>query len=85
MALSAAAATVSERGTASGEKLYDSVLTLSYEIGGRPYLREVGSIHLSTNYERKRKQAQRFAAGELGVQLGILPWEQSGSAVVPIP
>lgn len=49
--------------TASGEKLYDSVLTLSYEIGGRPYLREVGSIHQSTSYERKRKQAERFPAG----------------------
>ena len=49
--------------TDSGQILYDTLLVLSYQVNGRPYLSSVGSLHQSTNYERKKKQADLFPAG----------------------
>ena len=49
--------------TASGEVLYDTVLVLSYEAAGRTYVSSIGSLHESTHYERKKRQADRFPAG----------------------
>ncbi len=47
----------------SGQKLYDAVLVLSYDVNGRAYVSSIGSLHQSTNYERKKKQAERFPPG----------------------
>ena len=49
--------------TDSGQMLYDTWLVLSYQVDGRPYVTGVGSLHQSTSYERKKKQAERFPAG----------------------
>jgi len=49
--------------TDSGQMLYDTLLVLSYQVGGRPYVSSVGSLHQSTSYKRKKKQADRFAPG----------------------
>jgi Protein of unknown function (DUF3592) len=49
--------------TDSGQRLYDTLLVLSYQVNGRAYLSSVGSLHQSTSYERKKKQAERFPAG----------------------
>ena len=49
--------------TDSGQMLYDTLLVLAYEVDGRPYVSSVGSLHQSTHYERKRKQADRFPPG----------------------
>jgi hypothetical protein len=43
--------------------LYDTLLVLSYQVDGRPYVSSVGSVHESTSYERKKKQAERFPPG----------------------
>ena len=48
--------------TDSGQMLYDTWLVLSYQVDGRPYVSGVGSLHQSTSYERKKKQADRFPA-----------------------
>ncbi len=49
--------------TDSGQRLYDTLLVLSYQVNGRAYLSSVNSLHQSTSYERKKKQAERFPAG----------------------
>ena len=49
--------------TDSGQMLYDTLLVLSYQVDGRPYVSSVGSLHQSTHYERKKKQADRFPPG----------------------
>jgi len=49
--------------TDSGQMLYDTLLVLSYQVDGRPYVSNVGSLHQSTSYERKKKQADRFPPG----------------------
>ena len=49
--------------TDSGQMLYDTLLVLSYQVDGRPYVSSVGSLHQSTNYHRKKKQADRFPPG----------------------
>ena len=49
--------------TDSGQMLYDTLLVLSYQVNGRPYVSSVGSLHQSTSYERKKRQADRFAPG----------------------
>ncbi|HYA94979.1 MAG TPA: DUF3592 domain-containing protein [Terriglobales bacterium] len=49
--------------TDSGQMLYDTLLVLSYQANGRPYVSSVGSLHQSTSYERKKKQADRFPPG----------------------
>jgi hypothetical protein len=49
--------------TDSGQMLYDTRLVLAYQVDGRPYVGSVGSLHQSTSYERKKKQAERFPAG----------------------
>ena len=49
--------------TASGQALYDTLLVLSYQVNGRRYVSSVGSLHQSTHYERKKKQADQFPAG----------------------
>jgi hypothetical protein len=49
--------------TDSGQTLYDTLLVLAYRADRRPYVRSVGSLHQSTSYERKRRQAERFPAG----------------------
>ena len=49
--------------TDSGQMLYDTLLVLSYQVGGHPYVSSVGSLHQSTSYERKKKQAERFPPG----------------------
>jgi len=49
--------------TTSGEVLYDTLLVLAYEVDGQPYVSSVGSLHQSTHYERKKKQADRFPPG----------------------
>jgi len=49
--------------TDSGQILYDTLLVLSYQANGRPYVSSVGSLHQSTSYKRKKKQADRFAPG----------------------
>ena len=49
--------------TDSGQMLYDTLLVLSYQVDGRPYVSSVGSLHQSTSYERKKKQAERFPPG----------------------
>jgi len=51
--------------TDSGQMLYDTRLVLSYQVDGRPYVSSVGSLHQSTSYERKKKQADRFPPGTL--------------------
>jgi len=50
--------------TDSGQMLYDTLLVLSYQAHGRPYVSSVGSLHQSTSYERKKKQADRFQPGD---------------------
>jgi len=50
--------------TDSGQVLYDTLLVLSYQAQGRPYVSSVGSLHQSTSYERKKKQADRFHPGD---------------------
>ena len=50
--------------TDSGQVLYDTLLVLSYQTQGRPYMSSVGSLHQSTSYERKKKQADRFQPGD---------------------
>lgn len=47
----------------SGQVLYDMLLVLSYQVDGRPYVSSAGSLHQSTSYARKRKQADRFPPG----------------------
>jgi hypothetical protein len=47
----------------SGQMLYDTLLVLTYQVDGRSYVSSVGSLHQSTSYERKKKQAERFPAG----------------------
>jgi len=49
--------------TDSGQMLYDTLLVLSYQADGRPFVSSVGSLHQSTSYERKKKQADRFPPG----------------------
>jgi len=49
--------------TDSGQMLYDTRLVLAYQVDGRPYVSSVGSLHQSTSYERKKKQAERFPTG----------------------
>ncbi len=49
--------------TDSGQMLYDTLLVLSYQVNGRAYVSSVNSLHQSTSYERKKKQAERFPAG----------------------
>lgn len=49
--------------TDSGQMLYDTLLVLSYQVDGRPYVSSVGSLHQSTSYKRKKKQADRFPPG----------------------
>jgi hypothetical protein len=49
--------------TDSGQRLYDTLLVLSYQVNGRAYVSSVGSLHQSTSYERKKKQAERFPPG----------------------
>jgi len=49
--------------TDSGQLLYDTRLVLSYQVDGRSYVSGIGSLHQSTSYERKKKQAERFPAG----------------------
>jgi len=49
--------------TDSGQMLYDTRLVLAYQVDGRPYVSSVGSLHQSTSYERKKKQAERFPPG----------------------
>jgi uncharacterized protein DUF3592 len=49
--------------TDSGQMLYDTRLVLAYQVGGRPYVSSVGSLHQSTSYERKKKQAEHFPPG----------------------
>ena len=49
--------------TDSGQMLYDTLLVLSYHVDGRPYVSRVGSLHQSTSYARKKKQADRFSPG----------------------
>ena len=49
--------------TDSGQMLYDTRFVLAYQVDGRPYVSSVGSLHQSTSYERKKKQAERFPAG----------------------
>ncbi|HYN14951.1 MAG TPA: DUF3592 domain-containing protein [Terriglobales bacterium] len=49
--------------TDSGQMLYDTLLVLAYQVDGRPYVSSVGSLHQSTSYERKKRQAERFPAG----------------------
>ena len=49
--------------TDSGQVLYDTLLVLSYQAQGRPYVSSVGSLHQSTSYQRKKKQADRFQPG----------------------
>ncbi len=49
--------------TDSGQTLYDMLLVLSYQVDGRPYVSSVSSLHQSTHYERKKKQADRFHPG----------------------
>jgi hypothetical protein len=49
--------------TDSGQMLHDTLLVLSYQVNGRAYVSSVGSLHQSTSYERKKKQAERFPAG----------------------
>ena len=49
--------------TDSGQMLYDTRLVLAYQVDGRSYVSSVGSLHQSTSYERKKKQAERFPAG----------------------
>ena len=49
--------------TDSGQMLYDILLVLSYQVDHRPYVSSVGSLHQSTSYERKKKQADRFPPG----------------------
>jgi Protein of unknown function (DUF3592) len=51
--------------TDSGQVLYDTLLVLSYQVEGRPLVSSVGSLHQSTHYERKKKQADRFAPGSM--------------------
>ena len=50
--------------TDSGQVLYDTLLVLSYQAQGRPYVSSVGSLHQSTSYERKKRQADRFQPGD---------------------
>jgi len=50
--------------TDSGQMLYDTLLVLSYQAQARPYVSSVGSLHQSTSYERKKKQADRFKPGD---------------------
>jgi hypothetical protein len=50
--------------TDSGQMLYDTLLALSYQAQGRPSVSSVGSLHQSTSYERKKKQADRFQPGD---------------------
>lgn len=50
--------------TDSGQMLYDTLLVLSYQAQGRPYVSGVGSLHQSTSYERKKRQADRFQPGD---------------------
>ena len=40
--------------TGSDEAHYDTLLVLSYQVGGPPYVSSVGSLHQSTHYERKK-------------------------------
>ncbi len=49
--------------TDSGQMLYDTRFVLAYQVDGRPYVSSVGSLHQSTSYERKKKQAERFLPG----------------------
>jgi len=49
--------------TSSGQMLYDTLLVLSYQVDGRPYVSSIGSLHQSTHYERKKRQADRFPPG----------------------
>jgi hypothetical protein len=49
--------------TDSGQMLYDTLLVLAYQVNGRAYVSSVGSLHQSTHYERKKKQADRFPPG----------------------
>lgn len=49
--------------TDSGQMLYDTLLVLAYQVDGRPYVSGVGSLHQSTSYARKQKQADRFPPG----------------------
>jgi hypothetical protein len=49
--------------TDSGQVLYDTLLVVAYQVDGRPYVSGVGSLHQSTHYERKKKQADRFPPG----------------------
>ena len=49
--------------TDSGQVLYDTLLVLSYQVDGHPYVSSVGSLHQSTSYKRKKKQADRFTPG----------------------
>jgi len=49
--------------TDSGQMLYDTALLLSYQVGGRSYVSSVGSLHQSTSYARKKKQAGQFPPG----------------------
>ena len=51
--------------TDSGQMLYDTLLVLSYQVNGRPLVSGVGSLHQSTHYERKKKQADRFPPGSI--------------------
>jgi len=50
--------------TDSGQILYDTLLVLSYQAQGRPYVSSVGSLHQSTSYERMKKQADCFQPGD---------------------
>ena len=49
--------------TDSNQVLYDMLLVLSYQVNGCPYVSTTGSLHQSTSYARKRKQADRFPPG----------------------
>lgn len=49
--------------TTSGTMLYDTLLELRYQADGRPFVSSVTSLHQSTSYDRKKKQAERFPPG----------------------
>ena len=44
--------------TDSGQMLYDTLVVLSYQLNGRPYVSSVGSLHQSTSCERKKTPGQ---------------------------
>ena len=47
----------------SDQMLYETLLVLSYRVEGHPYMSGVGSLHQSTSYARKKRQADRFLPG----------------------